>query len=133
MSLRYVTLIIYTELTEITELTLYARSRECLTTTGTHVPYGITQCYLPPWQKWRSHLYPSQLRLVLDSDERRYRYAKQPTILSYIDAVGQKEGYPAHNKLSDGVLVYNYLSERSANYLHMVQLIPRPPHHLLHH
>jgi len=34
----------------------------CLTTSGTHMPYGITQCYLPvaTWQRWYSHLYHSQ-------------------------------------------------------------------------
>ena len=24
------------------------RSQTCLTATGTHMPYGITQCYMPP-------------------------------------------------------------------------------------
>jgi len=26
----------------------YSSSQTCLTVTGTHMPYGITQCYLPP-------------------------------------------------------------------------------------
>ena len=27
---------------------VYSGFAKCLTTTGTHMPYGITQCYLPP-------------------------------------------------------------------------------------
>jgi len=27
------------------------RSLTCLTTTGTRMPYGITQCYLPPGRR----------------------------------------------------------------------------------
>jgi len=36
--------------------------QQAFTTVVTHMPYGITQCYLPPA---RGH-YPSQLKLVLD-------------------------------------------------------------------
>ena len=30
------------------KLTEYSSLQTCLTATGTHVPNGITQCYLPP-------------------------------------------------------------------------------------
>jgi len=47
--------------------------------------------------------------------------------------VGQSEGHPACKKLSGEVLAWLmviYL-ERDANDLHMVQLTPLPPHHLM--
>jgi len=48
--------------------------------------------------------------------------------------VGQLEQHPACKKLSDevhtGVIIY---LEQGANDLHMVQLMPLPPHHLLLH
>ena len=37
--------------------------------------------------------------------------------------VGSQEGHPAHKDLTDEVLAW-----RSANSLHMVQLMPLPPH-----
>jgi len=44
--------------------------------------------------------------------------------------VGGQEEHPAREKLSDGTGMVIYL-ECGANDLHMVQLMPLPPHHLL--
>jgi len=47
--------------------------------------------------------------------------------------VGRQEEHPARKKLSDGVLAWLsvWTLECGANDLHMVQLMPLPPHHLL--
>jgi len=37
-----------------------------LTATERHLPYGITQCYLPPYTSERAPPYPQPCRLVLD-------------------------------------------------------------------
>jgi len=44
--------------------------------------------------------------------------------------VGCQEGHPARKNLTDKVLAWYFL-ERSANSLHIVQLMPLPPHCLL--
>jgi len=44
--------------------------------------------------------------------------------------VGRQEEHPACKKMSDHVLSW-FCLERGANDLHMVQLMPLPPHHLL--
>jgi len=46
--------------------------------------------------------------------------------------VGYQEEHPACKKLSDEVPAWLYL-EKNANDLHMVQIMPLPPHHLLLH
>ena len=43
--------------------------------------------------------------------------------------VGCREGHPAGKNPIDEVLAW-YLLERSANSLHIVQLMPLPPHHV---
>jgi len=44
----------------------YSSFATSLTATGTHMPYWITQCYLPPGGGDIYAFNPSQLQLVLD-------------------------------------------------------------------
>jgi len=44
--------------------------------------------------------------------------------------VGCQEGHPARKNLTDEVLAWLSSGERSAYSLHMIQLMPGPPHHV---
>ena len=48
---------------------VYSSSRKCFTATGTHVPYGITQHYLPPAEVTFLPLHQPELILDLATPE----------------------------------------------------------------
>jgi len=47
--------------------------------------------------------------------------------------VGRQEEHPAHKTFSNEVTAWSFCLEQCANDLHMIQLMPLPPHHLLVH
>jgi len=48
---------------------IVVRSLTCHTATGTHMPYGITQCYLPPGRRDIPAFTPAKLVLDLATTE----------------------------------------------------------------
>jgi len=66
---------------------------------------------------------------LLTLSRRTYNYKSYNIAFSALTLlVEHQEQHPARKKLSDEML-----AERGANDLHMVQLMPLPPHHLLLH
>ena len=63
--LRHVFFYIIANVTKVSKVRAEnSSSKTCLTTTGTHVPYGITHLLAVPRQRWHSRLYPLVLNFT---------------------------------------------------------------------
>jgi len=70
------------------------RSLTCRTATGTHMPYRITQCYLPPDRGDIPALTPSRSWYSIKRPRRDARLSRPSWLVTYRDGVPTRKWSP---------------------------------------